>query len=290
MRSARGSGLKNNVGYCTLIHIDDVLKTSMRADILQLLDDLAAEERRGITTAEVRGRLEISAQSASNLMTRLVSAGFLDRVARGVYAPRPLGQLGTRAASEDVALAVGVAFANEPHRIAFRSALDYHGLLVHPARTVQVALPRRVKLASISGRRLQPIQESPETVAVGSEDAGHGALVSSVDRALLESAQRPALASGWATLAIALNRAPVDPGKLTELAERLDYGLALRRLGSLAEAQHLEPITMLIPPPPSDARVISLDPREPPEQPWTDARWRVRWPTSRAHALELISA
>lgn len=262
----------------------------MRDEILQLLDDLAAEECGGITTAEVRERLEISAQSASNLMTRLVSAGFLDRVARGVFAPRPLGQLGTRAASEDVALAVGAAFAKEPHRIAFRSALDNHGLLIHPARTVQVALPRRVKLTSISGRRLQPIRELPETVAVGNEDAGHGAMVSSVDRALLESAQRPALASGWATVAIALNRAPVDPEKLTELAERLDYGLALRRLGSLAEAQHLERISTRIQPPPADARVIPLDPREPPEQPWTDARWRVRWPTSRAHALELISA
>lgn len=78
----------------------------MRQDVLDLLDDLAAQERGGITTAEVRKRLTMSEQSASNLMTRLVQAGFLDRVARGVFAPRPLGQLGTRAASQDIALAV----------------------------------------------------------------------------------------------------------------------------------------------------------------------------------------
>jgi predicted transcriptional regulator of viral defense system len=87
----------------------------MRRDVLDLLDDLAAEERVAITTAEVRRRLEMSEQSASNLMTRLVEAGFLDRVARGIFAPRPLGQLGTRAASEDIALAVAAAFATEPH-------------------------------------------------------------------------------------------------------------------------------------------------------------------------------
>ena len=90
---------------------------------------------------------------------------------------RPFGQLGTRAASQDIALAVGAAFSKEPHRIAFRSALDHHGLLIHPARTVQVAMPRRVDSHHISGRRLQPVHETPDTIDIGSEDAGHGACV-----------------------------------------------------------------------------------------------------------------
>jgi predicted transcriptional regulator of viral defense system len=262
----------------------------MRSEILQLLDTLAAEERGGITTAEVRQRLGISEQSASNLMSRLVSAGWVDRVARGVFAPRPLGQLGTRAASEDIALAVGAAFGREPHRIAFRSALDHHGLLVNPARTIQVALPRRVKLASISGRRLQPIRESSESVAVGSDDAGYGARVSSVERALIESAGRPALAGGWLAVAVALNHANADPQKLIELAKALDHGPALRRLASIAELQSPRNIAADISPPRSDARVVPLDPRAPFEEPWTDGLWRVRWPVSRRHALESLSA
>lgn len=65
----------------TEIHAKYVVKSTMRQDVLNLLDDLAAQERGGITTAEVRQRLEMSEQSASNLMTRLVHAGFLDRVA-----------------------------------------------------------------------------------------------------------------------------------------------------------------------------------------------------------------
>lgn len=262
----------------------------MRKNAIQLLNDLASEERAGVTTAEVRERLGMSEQSASNLMSRLVKAGFLDRVARGVYAPRPLGQLGTRAASQDIALAVGAAFSKEPHRIAYRSALDMHGLLVHPARTVQVALPRRVKLHSISGRRLAPIHEPAQTIAIGSQDAGYGAVVSSVERALLESAGRPTLAGGWTTVAGALTRAPVDPDRLAALAEQLNAGVALRRIGSLAEAQGLDELAESLPSPSPAVRPIRLDPREPLEEPWTDAHWRVRWPTSRRHAMELVSA
>lgn len=262
----------------------------MRQAILQLLDDLAADERGAITTAQVRERLGISEQSASNLMSRLVKAGFLDRVARGVFAARPLGQLGTRAASEDIALAVGAAFSKEPHRIAFRSALDHHGLLIHPARTVQVAMPRRVKLHHISGRRLQPVREGQDTIAIGSQDAGHGALVSGVERALLESAGRPALAGGWTTIAGAIAGASIDPEKLTGLAGRLNAELALRRIGSLAEAQRLDDLAESLPSPAPDARVITLDPQTPPEEPWTDTRWRVRWPTSRHRVKELVSA
>jgi predicted transcriptional regulator of viral defense system len=262
----------------------------MRQDVIHLLDDLAAEERSRITTAEVRDRLEISEQAASNLMTRLVRAGFLDRVTRGVFAPRPLGRLGTRVASEDIALAVGAAFSGEPHRLAFHSALDHHGLLTHPARTVQVALPRRVKLTRLSGRRLQPIHEALETVGTGTEDAGHGAVVSTVERALIEIAARPALAGGWSTLATALDHADADPQKLTALAEQLDAGIALRRVGSLAATHGLEELHAGLQPPAPDAPLVSLDPRAPLEEAWIDMRWRVRWPTSTRHARELVTA
>jgi len=261
----------------------------MRQDSLKLLDDLAAHERGGITTAEVRERLQISEQSASNLLSRLVDAGFLDRVARGVFAPRPLGQLGTRAASEDIALAVAAAFAREPHRIAFRSALDHHGLLMHPARTVQVALPRRVKIERLSGRRFQAIHEPLGTVAAGSEALALGAKVSCIERALLESAARPALVGGWKVVAEALMRARIDPSRLTELAHELDGSPALRRLGSLDETLGRGHFADSLRPPAGDARILPLDPRAPSEDPWTDGRWRVRWPTSRQSGRELIA-
>jgi predicted transcriptional regulator of viral defense system len=255
---------------------------------LKLLDDLAADERAQLTSAEVRARLGLSSQAAANLLGRLVDAGLLDRVARGVYAPRPLGRLGTRAASEDVTLAVGAVFGDEPHRIAYRSALDHHDLLVHPARSIQVALPRRVKLTEISGRRLQPVYEPADTVTIGAQGAGHGAMVSSVERAILESASRLDLCGGWITLAGAVGRADLDPQRLSELAERWDAGVAVRRVGSIAEVLGLTQLADALPVPPRDTRLVALDPRAPVEEAWTDTRRRVRWPVSSRQARALI--
>jgi predicted transcriptional regulator of viral defense system len=257
---------------------------------LKLLDDLAADERAQLTSAEVRERLGLSSQAAANLLSRLVDAGLLDRVARGVYAPRPLGQLGTRAASEDVTLAVGAVFGGEPHRIAYRSALAHHDLLVHPARSIQVALPRRSKLTEISGRRLQPIYEPAETVMVGTQSAGHGSMVSLVERAMLESASRLDLCGGWITLAGALRHADLDPQGLAELAGRLDVGVAVRRIASIAEVLGLTGLADALPAPPRDTRLLALDAQAPVEEAWTDTRWRVRWPMRSHQARALIDA
>jgi predicted transcriptional regulator of viral defense system len=262
----------------------------MRKQVLDLLDDIAADERLSLTSAEVRERLDLSPQATSNLLARLVRDGLLDRVANGRYALRPLGRLGTRASSEDIALAVAAAFGAERHRIAYRSALDHHGLLVHPTRTVQVALPRQVKIARLSGRRLQALLEPADMVEVGSQPAGHGAVVSTIERALLESAQRPSLAGGWPILAEAIKRGGWDPAGTQALSHELRMEVGLRRIGSLAEQLGLEEAAAVLPSPATSVREVALDPRETLEDPWLDRRWRVRWPTSGEHARELVAA
>src|SRR5712691_671254 len=107
---------------------------------IELLDELAVKGKETFTTRDVEELGQLSPQAASNLLTRLVDRGLVDRVARGRYALRPFGALGTRAAAEDIALAVGAGFAGKAHRIAYRSALDWHGLLDHPARQIVVAV------------------------------------------------------------------------------------------------------------------------------------------------------
>jgi predicted transcriptional regulator of viral defense system len=252
----------------------------MRAEVLELLDDLAADGRKRLTSAQVRERLAISPQAASNLLSRLVRDGYLDRVAPGAYAPRPLGMLGTRAASQDPALAVAAAFGAEPHRIAYRSALDHHGLLSHPVRTLQVAFPRRVKVREVSGRRLQAIFEPHDTIDLAAVDTGRGARVSSVERALLECAHRSGLAGGWTTLAAAVGDGSWDPDRLVALANRLGLAAALRRIGSLAERHGQTDRAAALPLPDAEARTVDLDPRQPADDPWVDPRWRVRWPSA----------
>ena len=259
--------------------------------MLQFLDDKLSTGQARLTTREVRDCLGLSPQAASNLLTRWRDAGLIDRVAPGHYAIRQLGLLGTRAASEDIALAVGAFFAGEPHRIAYRSALDHHGLLTHPARTIQVACPREVTVKQLSGRPLQTIIEPAASVLVGAEDAGHGAKLSSVERSLLDGAARMDLVGGATVLAEALGAAQLDPATLQRIGQQIGGAAALRRIGSLADqlpipslANQLRPLA----PPTSD---IPLEPRNPPgrERSFRDRHWRVVWaepPATIAEGLE----
>jgi predicted transcriptional regulator of viral defense system len=255
---------------------------------LQLLDDKLTTGQTGLTTREVRERLGLSPQAASNLLSRWREAGLVDRVAPGHYAIRQLGLLGTRAASEDVALAVGALFAGEPHRIAYRSALDHDGLLTHPARTIQVACPREVTVKQLSGRPLQTIIEPETTVLVGAEEAGHGAWVSSVERSLLDGAARMDLIGGANVLAEALSAAQPDPADFQRLAQEIGAAAPLRRIGSLADqlpvaslADQLQPLAA----PTSD---IQLEPRNPAAGggAFRDRKWRVVWAQSPSEIAE----
>ncbi|HEX7060053.1 MAG TPA: type IV toxin-antitoxin system AbiEi family antitoxin domain-containing protein [Solirubrobacterales bacterium] len=199
------------------------------------LDDRLAVGKSTLTSRELREELGVSPQAASNLLARWRRDGLVDRVARGRYAIRQIGLLGTRAASEDVALAIAALLGSEPHRIAYQSALDFHGLLTRPVRTIQVAVPRRVTAATVSGRPLEAIFEHPDTIEIGAEPAGHGAFVSGLERALIDAASRPDLVGGYFPLAEALVAANPDPTRLTDLAEELRAAAALRRIDSLAD-------------------------------------------------------
>ena len=272
----------------SVLHVLRVEWTIVRTKLLELLNDVASGGGDTLTAAEVRERLGLSPQAASNLLARAVRDGLLDRVASGTYVLRPIGLLGTRAASEDVALAVAAKFGDEPHRIVYRSALGHHGLLVHPTRAVQVALPRRVKVTRLSGRRLETFIEPAAIIGIGAEPAGRGAAVSSIERALLECADRPRVAGGWSVLAEALGAASWDPGRLATLAEELAMGPALRRIGSLAE-QLGQANAAVLRPPPAQAREVALDPQGEPDDPWLDRRWRVRWPVNAGRARDLVA-
>lgn len=253
---------------------------------LSLLDEKLASGQEKLTTAEIAERLGLSTQAASNLLARWRSAGLVDRVARGHYVIRPLGLLGTRAASEDVALAVGAFFADKPHRIAYRSAFDYHGMLSHPTRTIQVASSRQVTAKRLSGRPLRTVLELPETIFVGSEDAGYEARVSSMERSLLDGAARMDLIGGVDVLAEALCSRSVDPAELERLAREIGAGPGLRRLGTLADQLEIPGLAGGLSPIVSPNGDIKLDPKAIGGGMFRDRRWRVAWPVDPEEVVE----
>lgn len=246
---------------------------------LKPLDERLAIGKTTLTSRELQEELGLSPAAASGLLARWRRAGLVDRVAHGRYVIRQIGLLGTRASSEDVALAVAALVDGRAHRIAFHSALDFHGLLTRPVRTVQVASPHRFASTEVSGRPLKVVLERADTVGIGTEEAGFGARVSNLERALLDAAARPDLVGGYFPLAEALAASRPDPDRLRNLAEELSAGPALRRVGSLVDclelaglAGKLKPLT----PPEWD---LDLDPdlRES-SGGFRDGRWHIRWP------------
>lgn len=247
---------------------------------LDLLNRLVAAGRSAFTSAEVSGGLGLSASSTTNLLTRLVHDGLVDRVARGHYVIRPIGRLGTSAAAEEVALAVGAVFSTRPHRIAYRSALAHHGLILHPARVIQVACPGLVRIGELSGRKLQVVSESPDTIDVGAVDAGHGARVSNLERALLDSARRLQLVGGLDVIAAALEAGALtmDVELLVDQAQKIDASAALRRLASVARVLGLVDMADgLVASVEVPAKPLPADPAEPRPATWTDSQAGVVW-------------
>ena len=251
------------------------------------LDRRLAEGKSTLTSAELRKELGISAQATSNLLTRWRRAGLVDRVAQGRYAIRQIGLMGTRASSEDVALAVAALVDGRPHRIAYHSALDFHGLLTRPVRTIQIASPQRFG-TTLSGVPLRAVHEPAETVALGSEPAGYGAMVSNLERTLLDAASRPDLVGGYLPLAEALAGSRPNLDALVEFAKTLDAKAALRRIGSLAERLELPGLTNLKPDRPTFD--LDLDPGlKHLETAFRDPKWRIRWPVNPADVRDEIA-
>jgi predicted transcriptional regulator of viral defense system len=243
-----------------------------------MLDGFVSEGLTQFTSADAAARLDRSPAATGNLLRRLVRDGLLDRVRRGHYAIRQLGMLGTVAAAENVLLAVAAGFAHMPHRVAYRTALDQLDLLAHPSRTIQVALTKPTRSATLSGRRLIVVQESDTALSVGAKRQD-GVYISDLERSLLDAAARPELVGGVAVLAEAIGAAAskgVDVARLTSYARELSWGPALRRIGSIADtlriialADRLEPLTK----PTSD---IDLEPGHDTSS-YRDSKWWVRW-------------
>lgn len=255
---------------------------------LELIDSLVADGKQQFSFDDAVRRSGRSSSATANLLSRMVARGLLDRVLRGHYVVRQLGELGTDAAAEDVALAVGAAFTERPHRIGYRTALDEHDLVSNPTRTIQVAATRRMRVSKLSNRPLRIILEPESAIDVGAVPL-RGSNVSDLERALLDAAARPELVGGPAVLAEAITAAAgkAQPEQLIAYAGRLGWTAALRRIGSLADGLEVEGLERAIEPLREIKGDIALEPGTR-EGVWRDAKWRVRWPMTpdelRGHA------
>ncbi len=260
-----------------------------RTPILEFLDRLVREGKVTFALGDLRKALALSPQAASNLCSRLVRDGLIDRASHGHFVIRPLGSLGTRAAAEDTALAVGSLLAGESHRIAYRSALAHHDLIRHPARVIQVAAPRFIQRELLSGRPLRVVSESRATVGVGAVDAGWGARVSDLERALLDAARRPELVGGLDVVAEALSTGgrDVDPLRLRAHARVPSLSAAGRRLASVARRLGFDLVAETLTDLPAASAPIPAFPGQRKPVVWRDLANGVVWSST---ALDIVDA
>jgi predicted transcriptional regulator of viral defense system len=248
---------------------------------LRLVDDLVADGKTYFTFAEVQQRFGQSSSATGNLLQRMLAKGLIDRVRRGHYVIRQLGVLGTPSVAEEISLAVGAAFVGIPHRMAYRTALDEHDLIVHPARSIYVATQRRVRTKTLSGRTLHIVREPESSINVGAIACGPS-WVSSIERALLDAAMRPNLVGGAAVLAEAIVAASdnIDITALIHYAQELGWSAALRRIGSIADALEVSGLANQLQPLKPLTADLDLEPGVSMPRKWRDTRWHVRWPQS----------
>jgi predicted transcriptional regulator of viral defense system len=254
---------------------------------VQLIDTLAAEGRMDVSADEVRRRLGLSPQAASNLLTRLEKDGLVERVRRGVYLLRPFGELGVAAASADrLDEAIALVTGDRRHRICFRTALHEHGLLTRTGQRIQVAVDRRLFVEELSGRPLESIIESALTLLVGTQPHGSSS-ISTVERSLLESAHTPRRVGGIATVAEALAAADPDPTTIAELATTLGFDRGLRRLVSLDRQLALGRLQGLQLPTVAQLR-LHLDPTDERTDGPVDSDTGVQWPGPIDELLQVV--
>jgi len=245
---------------------------------LRLVNDLVADGKTYFTFAEAQQRFGQSPSATGNLLQRMLTAGLIDRVRRGHYVIRQLGVLGTPAVAEEIALAVGAAFAGLPHRMAYRTALDEHDLIVHPARSIYVATSMRIRTKALSGRPLYIVQEPETSISIGAIACG-SSWVSGVERALLDAAMRPNLVGGATVLAEAIATAGnrIDVAALIDYAQDLGWAAALRRIGSVADRLEIEGLAGRLHPLKPITADLDLEPGGNMPYCWRDALWRIRW-------------
>lgn len=267
--------------YTRYSRIQQIMSMKRQSLGLKLADDLIAEGTSSFTFDEAQRRLARSRTATASVLKRMLDAGLVDRVRHGHYVLRPLGVLGTPSTAEDVALAVGAAFKGMPHRMGYRTALDEHDLLIHPARTIHVAASRMIRARSLSGQSLRVIQEPERSIHIGAMKCGDS-WVSDLERALLDAARRPRLVGGAEVLAqaIAAAAADVDVEKLTRHAIDLNWSSAVRRLGSLADALELGQLAGALMPIHPIRADLDLEPGTRLKTVWRDSRWYLRWSRS----------
>lgn len=184
-----------------------------------------------------------SGSATRNVLSRLESKGWLERLERGKYMLVPLEAGVDREWSEDP-IAIG-SFLVPSGGAAYWTAVRHWGWTTQLPRTqFFITAQRRAAHGTFLGVRYRFIALKPERIFGITEEWVEGLAIRVTDRerTLLDILDRPDLAGGIAEVGEALRAGwrEIDPARLTKYIERFGSGTVPKRLGYLAEELDLD--------------------------------------------------
>lgn len=203
-----------------------------------------ANTAKGIFAFETAEAFWGSGSTTRNVLSRLESKGWLERLERGKYMLVPLEAGVDREWSEDP-LAIG-SFLVPSGGAAYWTAVRHWGWTTQLPRTKFFITSQRraASHSTVLGVPYRFITLKPDRIfGIAEEWAGSLAIrVTDRERTLLDILDRPDLAGGIAEVSEALKSGwrEIDPARLTEYIERFGSGTVPKRLGYLAEEYALD--------------------------------------------------
>ncbi len=239
---------RHKVYYCDMKYTLDSknhnpasLERSLGPAQARLLLVLAERFGMSFTTDQARLALPGEQPYLTKRLSELVAKGWLFSMGRGAYMIAPL-EAGPESDSYAVNryLAAATIAGDRDYYLSYRTAMELHGMTLHPWRTVYVSTASRLRT-----REIQHFTVKPVTVAAahlwGATEVqvfpDHRVRVSTQARTIVDCLDRPAYAGGIQDVALGMTLLGEDLAIAEAVEAAIRYGRVsvIKRLGVLTE-------------------------------------------------------
>ena len=206
--------------------------------------NLEWNDRKAVTSADLRSMVGGSASRAKFLAHRLVAKGWLERIKRGVFQLVPADR-GPEGISDTNALAAGALLVS-PYFYSFGTACTHHGFTEQVFAEAYVACRIAKRPATVRGTRFVFVRMSEKRFFgfVDVDVLGEKVRMATPERTLLDAIDRPQLAGGLPEVSRIVAKAAerVSWPKVFDHAKRWNESALVQRLGYLLDL-HKVPIS-----------------------------------------------
>lgn len=222
-----------------------------RANYNRIIARLAARGAEMFTLADLREQFNLDGPQAHQLGHQLTQRHLALRLKPGLYAIlQPADWNAGPYIGIDRYWAATTAVRAEAHYLAYYTAMEFHGMIQHPLRTVFVAVVKAHRDLTLGKVDVRFIRLTPRKL-FGHEDmrtaGGHVVKVAQLERTFLDCVDKPELCGGVEEVfrGFVRRREDLDADRLLRFVHRLDKPVLTKRLGFLLEVTGGDPELLL---------------------------------------------